>query len=209
MADFFAVAAENLNDTLVVGDMRPRDAALVEPLACVMKSLRMGAPSPVGNRNAVVGLGVMGLMHLLMLGPGAIGYDLNPDRVTWAKSLGLEARLPEQASKADTIYVCPGSQAAFDFARNSIRPGATIVMFAPLAPSQELRLPQDLYFEDIRLVHSYSCGPDDTARAVDAIRAGRLRAEQVISEFIGIDELPAAYEDMKAGRILKPMVIFG
>jgi Zn-dependent alcohol dehydrogenase len=48
----------------------------------------------------------------------------------------------------------------------------------------------------------------ETLDAVRAIRSGKLKAEQVVSSFIGIDELPAAYEEMKAGRILKPMVVF-
>jgi len=208
MAEVFGVPYENLTDTQTVNDMRPNDAALIEPLACVMKSLRLGAPSSELNRNAVIGLGVMGLMHLIMLAGSAIGYDLNPARVVWASELGLQARTPDEVQMASVIFVCPGTQGAFDFALRIARPGATVVMFAPLAPSQDLRLPQDLYFKDIKIVHSYSCGPDDTLAAGKAIGAGRLRAEQVVSHFIGIEELPVAYEEMKAGRILKPMVVF-
>jgi len=208
MADVFAVGNENLSDTVKVNELRPRDGALVEPLACVMKSFRLSAHSGGQERTAVIGLGVMGLIHLIVVGEGAVGYDLNPARIDWARRQGLHAEHPEKAEPASCVYVCPGSQGAFDFAMQLARPGATIVMFAPLAPSQELRLPQDIYFRDIKLVHSYSCGPDDTAMAVQAIKGGRLKAEQVVSHFIGIDELPVAYEDMKAGRILKPMVLF-
>ena len=81
-------------------------------------------------------------------------------------------------------------------------------MFAPLAPSQELHLPQHLYFKDINIVHSYSCGPRDTLVALHAIEAGKLRAEQVVSDFIGMEDLPVAYQQMKQGAILKPMVVF-
>ena len=204
----FGVPKENLTDTLVVNDMRAQDAALIEPLACVMKSLRMAPPSPSNERNAVIGLGVMGLMHLLMLGPDAVGYDLNPSRVEWATRLGLTARHPDKKVIAETVYVCPGSQGAFDLATSIVQPEGTILLFAPLAPSQDLKLSQDLYFRDIKVVHSYSCGPNDTLAAANAIREGRLKAEQVISNFINIDQLPAAYEEMKAGRILKPMVLF-
>jgi L-iditol 2-dehydrogenase len=65
-----------------------------------------------------------------------------------------------------------------------------------------------LYFKDARLVSSYSCGPTDTAAATELIRAGTIRAEQVVSDFIRLDELPKAYQAMKAGEILKAMVMF-
>ena len=209
MAEFFAVSSENLSDTLIVDDLRPVDAALIEPFACVMKSIRLSCPMVEDPKSAVIGLGVMGLMHLFALGTKATGYDVNPSRVEWARSQGLHADLVEQAQAADVIFVCPGSQAAFDFAIKLALPGASIVMFAPLAPSQELKVPQDLYFKDIRIMQSYSCGPNDTHAAAQAIRAGKLRAEQVVSDFIGIDELPSAYQNMKQGLILKPMVLFG
>ena len=208
MVETFGVPAGNLSDTVVVNDLRPVDAALIEPLACVMKSFRTAPPSPHAKDNAVIGLGVMGLMHALILGNQCVGYDLNPSRLSWAQTLGLEARPLEEASEADVVYVCPGSQNAFDFALSIVRPGGTIVMFAPLAPSQELRLPQAIYFRDIKVAQSYSCGPTETLDAVAAIRSGKLKAEQVVSSFIDIEELPTAYEEMKAGRILKPMVVF-
>lgn len=208
MAEFFAVDRQNLTDTHRVGDLRAIDAALIEPLACVMKSMRLGGRHSGGTSAAVIGLGVMGLMHMLMWGENARGYDVNPSRVDWARGHGLPASDDRAATPADIIFVCPGSQAAFDFARRIAKPGAVIVMFAPLAPSQELRAPSDIYFNDIQIINSYSCGPNDTAAAVDAIRAKRLRAEHVVSDFIGIEELPTAYQHMKQGLILKPMVLF-
>jgi len=181
---------------------------LIEPLACVMKSIRLSRFVEDGNSAAVIGLGVMGLMHLLALGTKATGYDVNTSRVEWAVGNGINARGVDRADLADTVFVCPGTQGAFDFAARLVKPGGSIVMFAPLMPSQVLQVPQDLYFRDIKIMQSYSCGPTDTIAAADAIRSGRLRAEQVVSDFIGIDDLPTAYQQMKNGLILKPMVVF-
>jgi L-iditol 2-dehydrogenase len=235
MAETFAVGAENLNDCLRVDDLRPIDAALIEPLACVVKSLRSTAGSAVGvtggppvlsgtlgraardthgraahATSAVIGLGVMGLMHALMLGDDCIAYDLNAGRAEWARAQGIDARHPDEAESgwAKTVYVCPGSQAAFDFAMRLVAPGATIVMFAPLGPGEDLKVPQAAYFNDLTIRHAYSCGPNDTREAAEAIRAGKLRAEQVVSDFVEIDELPRAYLEMKRGEILKAMVVF-
>jgi L-iditol 2-dehydrogenase len=239
MAEFFAVGAENLTDTHVVtNDLGAIHAALMEPLGCVVKSLRKAGQMPpdVGERRdrvAVVGLGVMGLLHLLamprwvklpkeapssehvgcqresMLPGSLIGYELNPGRREWATSIGLEARPPEDAAPADMVYVCPGTEEAMRFALSIAAPGATICLFSPLGPPGNLSLPIDeIYFRDIDLITSYSCGPEDTENALSMLRAGRIKAEQVVSHFISIDELPAAYQAMKRGEILKPMVVF-
>jgi L-iditol 2-dehydrogenase len=209
MADLFAVPADNLNDTIVVDDLKPTDAALIEPLACVVKSIRAsGLPAPESAPScAVIGLGVMGLMHMLLL-PGAIGYDVSDSRIQWALGQGLDARTPDIHEDADVVFVCPGSQAAFEFALQMAKAGATIVMFAPLPPGEPLRVPGEAYFKDLKIVHSYSCGPEDTKEAVGIIRDLGLWAEQVVSHFIGIESLPEAYQAMKRGEILKPMVVF-
>jgi L-iditol 2-dehydrogenase len=205
MADFFAVPAENLQDTHCTDGLRAVDAALIEPLACVVKAIRMNGPA---HNAAVVGLGTMGLMHLLMLPSGTPGYDLNPARVASAIRVGLAGFAVERATPASTVFVCPGTQGAFDFALSIVQPGGAIVMFAPLGPSVSLQIPQEAYFKDVRILNSYSCALPETTAALDAIRNGHVRAEQVCSHFIALDELPAYYGQMKRGEILKPMVVW-
>lgn len=220
MADHFAVPAENLRDTHVVDDLRAVDAALIEPLSCVCKSVRHGLSPRQGTRlgegdrgerrnTVVIGLGVMGLMHMLLL-DGATGLDLSERRREGAMGLGLDARAPEDAEGGayDAIFVCPGAQAAFDLALKLAAPAATITMFAPLAPGEDLRVPQAAYFNDLTIRNAYSAAPEDSHDAIAALRAGRVKAEQVCSEFIPLDELPGAYGRMKRGEILKPMVVW-
>jgi L-iditol 2-dehydrogenase len=203
MAEYFAVAPENLTDTHVVNDLRAIDAALIEPLACVEKALLLGGPGPY----AVVGLGFMGLLHMLSL-PNPVGYDLANHRRQHAKELGLDARDPQETTPARTIFVCPGSQTAFDFALTLVEPGGTVVLFAPLGPGESLHVPQRAYFQDLTIRHAYSAGPTDSLAAITRLRTGLIRAEQVVSQFITLDELPDAYARMKSAEILKPMVVF-
>lgn len=207
MSEYFAVPAENLTDTLQIGNMKAADAALIEPLACVVKSLSLANGGDFDSC-AVIGLGVMGLMHALLL-PGCVAWDLSEERVALAKTLGIDARSNRESSaQASLVFVCPGSQAAYDFALEISKPGAAIVMFAPLPPDQDLRVGQAAYFKDVKILNSYSCGPTDTRRAKELIEVGTVTAQKVVSDFIAIEELPAAYGKMKAGQILKPMVLF-
>mgnify|MGYP000950019353 CR=1 FL=1 len=207
MAERFAVAAENLADTHRVDKLRPQDAALIEPLGCVAKSLhRIGATE---GKVAVIGLGTMGLMHMLALGDRAFGIEISPTRLDWAKKLGLNVGPEGDSDGFDAVIVCPGTPTALDSAFRLATPGAVVTLFAPLAPGEEAKIPWDrLYFKEISLVPSYSCGPEDTAQALRWIEDGTVRAEQVVSHFIGISELPKAYVAMKRGEILKAMVMF-
>lgn len=212
MAEFFAVSQENLTDTLIVDDLRPIDAALIEPLACVLKGIRLVMERWGGKgQAAVIGLGGMGVMHSLLLGPTlpTVGYDTNPDRTAGARTLGIEARDVGDSEPADMVFVCPGNKAALDTAIGIVKPGGSILLFAPMPPGNETPVDlNSLYFKDVRLINSYSCGPVETRLAADALRRGDVRAEQVVSDFIAIEELPEAYQKMKRGEILKAMVVF-
>ncbi|MCG9895810.1 MAG: alcohol dehydrogenase catalytic domain-containing protein [Fimbriimonadaceae bacterium] len=207
MADLFAVPAPNLADTIRTDDLRGVDAALIEPLACVAKAIRrlhLRGDESV----AVVGLGVMGLLFMLAL-PSAVGCDLNPERRSWAESLGLGVCPPEGLPESEVVIVCPGTGPALDLALARSAPDPRVCLFAPLAPGEVYPLDlHGLYFRDLTLTCSYSCGPEDTKVAADWIRGGLVRAEQVVSRFIALEELPGAYQEMKEGRTLKPMVIF-
>lgn len=210
MAEYFAVSAENLMDTHAT-DLAAEDAALMEPLACVVKSLmRLGIPWPGSSEGdvAVLGLGVMGLMHAL-LSPGCLGIDPNPARRDWAAAQGVRVAESGEPGAFHAVVVCPGTPAAVEDAIRLAAPDATIVLFSPLGPPGRLDLPfDDLYFRDVRLVMSYSCGPQETKAALSLIEEGRIRGTQVVSHLIGIDDLPQAYQAMKRGEILKPMVRF-
>lgn len=212
MAEIFAVPKENLLDTIRLDNVRPQDAALVEPFACVVKAItrahRSGVPPNAPNRIAVIGLGALGLMCMLFAG-NAVGYERNLDRVRWARGLGLDAREPTEHEPADTIIVFPGSQVALDLACQMLSPGGTIVLFAPMPPGELSSVDLNrLYFRDATITTSYSCSPRETVMAADLIKGGLIKAEQVVSDFVALEELPKAYKAMKKGEILKAMVIF-
>ena len=204
LAEYIAVEARLLVDCTRADDLNPRDAALIEPLACVMKGRRRARWTP-SDRTAVIGLGVMGLLHMLSC-PGAVGFELRKDRADWAKNLGMTV---SESGEFDVIFVCPGSVAAMQRAVELAAPGARIVAFAPFGPT-ETALPRfnDLYFRDLELISSYSCGPTDTAEAAQLLRTGQVRADQVVSHEISFDDLPSHYIKMRDEEILKPMVIF-
>lgn len=223
MAEFFRVPADNIADTLRLPDQLDFvAAALVEPLACVVKSVRRSGVR-AGDTLYVIGLGIMGLLHVaLVRGRGlyVVGSDFLPERRRIAEALGattLDAaadplvRLRDLTGGrgADVVICGPGSPAALQHAVDAAAPGGTVLMFTPLEPGTPFSLDQsDVYFRDLKLVASYSCGPDDTREALEALASGHITPAEVGVEEIGFDGIPAAYRAMQAAEVVKPVVRF-
>ncbi|HVC45036.1 MAG TPA: alcohol dehydrogenase catalytic domain-containing protein, partial [Candidatus Binataceae bacterium] len=126
MAEYFLVAAPNLADTLKLpDDLGDLDGVLIEPAACVVKSIRRSSLRP-GESILIIGLGIMGMMHVKIarsLGAGTIiGADLFAQRAARARELGADFGLvvsgddlAEQVrgvtggAMADVVIVGPGT----------------------------------------------------------------------------------------------------
>ncbi len=175
----------------------------------------------------VIGLGVMGMLHLLAfkaLGAGRIiGADMVPYRL--AKALQLGATDVIDASKmptpealreltsgrmADIVIVGPNSAGALEDGLSCAAPGGTVVMFTPVRPGEKITLdPNELYFRDVSLVTSYSTGPAETRAALGLIERGAVRAEMVVTHRFALERTAEAYRiTAVAGESLKCLVIF-
>jgi L-iditol 2-dehydrogenase len=227
MAEYFVVPPPNVRgDTLRLPDgMSFADATLIEPLACTVKSLRR-AGMVAGCRVVVIGLGVMGQMHVLLarhLGAGVIvGLDRVPFRLERAKALGADVVLDVDAcdpvaelrrvtdgALADAVIVGPGSIEAMDLGLACAGRGATIVLFTASRPDDRLSVqPYDLYFREIRLVPSYSCGPNDTRDALALVAAGVVTADKLITHRFTLTQVAEAYRTAASTSALKTIVTF-
>ncbi len=218
IAEFFRVPLENQRDTLTLPDgVSFPDASLVEPLACVVKSLRRSGLR-AGDRLYVIGLGVMGLLHVLAAARyecEIFASDFIEARRAVARRAGAVAFEPADArailgAGANVVICGPGTAQAMTHAFDAVAPGGTVVMFTPFPPEVPLPIdPERFYFGDRRLVASYSCGPGDTRGALELIADGAVSAEKVGATLVTLDEVPAAYCDLAEARIIKPIVRFG
>lgn len=222
LAEFFRVPRGNVRDALRLPDaVSFVDASLVEPLACVMKSVRRGAVRS-GDVVCVIGLGVMGLMHVAAAvdrGATVVGSDFNAARRAMAESLGAVTALPEEAPAAvkrasdgrgANVVICgPGQPGPLRDAFALAASGGAVVMFTPLEPGTPFAFDvDDLYFRDLRLVGSYSCGPDDTREALATIARGVVTAKRLNATFFPLEDAGAAYRALAEARITKPIITF-
>jgi L-iditol 2-dehydrogenase len=236
MAEYFRVPQANLADTLALPEgVSLLDGSLVEPLACVVKSLRRALPrgaeaalagdpaALAGTTLYVIGAGVMGLMHVAVAaaaGARVFASDFHAGRRDAALALGATAaftpgdaleRLAEATGGrlAEAVICGPGSPAALAHAVEAASADGTVLMFTPIDPDDRFDFDQSrAYFRDVRLVASYSCGPDDTRAALGLVAAGTVTARRLSAQTFRFPHVADAYGRMAAADVIKAIVTF-
>ncbi len=228
ISEYFLVPKINLlYDTLRLPDgLSCEDGALIEPVACVVKSLKRSLLK-IGDTILIIGLGFMGQVHVMLSrcfgAQRVIGADMVPFRLKKALEFGADCvidvskdNLVNSIEKltgghmADVAIVCPNSIEAIRQGLNCVSRGGTLMLFTPAKPDELLTLdPNYIYFRDINIATSYSCGPEDTKDALRFIQGGLINAQKVITHRFSIDETVKAFKiTAEAKDSLKCMIVF-
>lgn len=229
MAEYFVVPKPNLSgDTLrLPPGMSYADGSLIEPTACVVKSLRRSGLRS-GDSVFVIGLGIMGQLHVaLAKAAGArsvVGTDFVAYRRDRARALGADVAIDPNTTDVESalrdytrgelsevVIVGPGSIEAMRLGLRCAAKGGSVVLFTASKPDDLLTFaPNDVYFTEVRLIPSYSCGPDDTREALRLIDAGVVSAEKFITHRFPFERLHDAYRTAAEARdSLKTIIEFG
>ncbi|MER3401856.1 MAG: alcohol dehydrogenase [Armatimonadota bacterium] len=211
-------------DLISIPDTMPDEVAVfTEPLACVVKSLRR-AGSLHRATVAIIGMGVMGMLHLLLArawgAQQVFAIDRLPHRLQVAESLGavpVEAPEPAHAiaamrkqtdgQGAEVVVVGPGTLDALDLGWKIVAPDGAIVLFTPAPP--DLRYALDgyaLYFQEVRLIPSYSAGPIEMRQAVQLLHGG-LPVAELITHRLPLSQAPEGYALLRRAEALKVLVV--
>jgi L-iditol 2-dehydrogenase len=219
MAEYFLVPKENLSgDTLrLPDDVSFADGSLIEPTACVVKSLRR---SRLRAKESIfiIGLGIMGQLHVALARQFGAGPILATDFVAYRREKALElgadtvidpaagsiedtVRTLTNGEMAEVVIVGPGSIEAMQLGLRCAARGGTVVLFTTSTPEATLPLsPHHLYFDEISLVPSYSCGPNDTREALRLIRERVVTSEQFITHRFPFPAIHEAYRNAAAAQ---------
>ena len=227
MAEYFLVSAANQQDTLKLPDaVDDANGVLVEPAACVIKSLRRSGLKR-GESILIIGLGIMGMMHVKLarhLGAGAIiGADLFERRARRAVELGADhglivsgdnlvdqVREVTEGAMADVVIVGPGSGKAINTGIAAAGKGATVIQFTATPPEEEMIVrPHDLYFNETRLIPSYSCGPEETRESLRLVEQGVINASDLVTHQFPLRQITEAFATAQKPEALKVVVTFG
>ena len=143
-----------------------------------------------------------------------IGADMVPYRLDKALELGMDhvvhveqedlTKAVEKLTegfKADVVIVGPGSVPAMKTGLTCAGKGGTVLFFMSSPEDAVLSFkPFDIYFDEISIVCSYSCGPNDTRMALDLITSGVITADQVVTHRFPIEETEKGIQVTAAAR---------
>lgn len=228
IAEYILVPEINLrNDTwLLPEETSYDDGTLVEPVACVVKSFKRASVRR-GDTVLVIGLGVMGQMHVLLAREFGAGKIIGADKVRFRLNKALEfgadhvidimredlferVKVLTEGFMADVVVVGPNSADAMRRGMGLVSRGGKLVLFTPAKPGEELSIdPNFLYFRDITIVTSYSCGPNDTSDALKLIKVGVVTAEKLVTHRFPIEKTAEAFAlTARAEDSLKSVIVF-
>jgi L-iditol 2-dehydrogenase len=228
ISEYILIPQTNLeNDTLTLSDtLSYEDGTLIEPTACVVKALKR-AHMKREDTVLVIGLGIMGQLHILLArrygAEKVIGADLVPFRLQKALEFGADAvidvarddligslKVLTDGAMADIVIVGPNSVDVMKQGLAATGPGGSVVFFTPAKPGEVLTIePNDLYFRDMNIITSYSCGPTDTADALEIVEEGLVTAEKLVSHRFPIEQTAEAFRLTSEARdSLKSVIVF-
>ena len=211
MAETVRIPAGNLaRDTQKIPQgISDEAASFTEPLATVVKAFRRGRFA-AGLSFLGVGLGTTGQLALrLARASGAsrlAGADRVASRLAIARDAGAEivdvdretladgARRLSDGRGFDFVLVCPGKAEVIRDAIGAVAPGGTLLVFTMAAPGDTWAADLNgLYFREIAVVPSYSCGPEDTRDALAAIASGRVAVDDLVTHRFAIADAAEAF----------------
>jgi L-iditol 2-dehydrogenase len=204
MAELVRVPAGNLaQDTLHAPDgLSDEEASWTEPLATVVKAFKRGGFAR-GHSLLVVGCGATGQLAVRLgraLGASRIAAaDRVASRLALARERGADQAVDVDSEKLpadfDFVFVGPGKGEAIRWGYEAVAPGGTLLLFTMAPPEERWDLaPHDLYFREVSVVPSYSCGPDDMREALGLLAAHRVAVEDLVTHRFRIEEAREAFE---------------
>lgn len=226
MAEYLKIPEENLNgDTLLLPyNVSMEDATLTEPTACAVKGFKRARMRP-GDVVLIQGLGTMGQLNILLARHyGAslvIAADFQRYRCNYARETGADivvnlqeddlfgaVKKATDGAMADIVIVGPSSIKAMEEGIRCCGRGGTVILFTPTPKEENLTInPHDIYFNEISLVPSYSCGPFDTKEALGLIGKGVVTAEKIVTHRFPLEKAGEAFRvTAEAGDSIKAVV---
>lgn len=200
-----------------------RDAALTEPLACVVQGIA-GAQLRDGQNILVIGAGPIGLMFVALaknLGCNVAVAGRGESRLLKAKKLGaghvvdlsdekdLDIALKNSvANTFDVVIEAVGKPGTWEAAMRAVRKGGTVNFFGGCPAGTTVSVDTALlHYSSLTLLASFHHTPRTIRRALEFIEAGVIRSEDFVDGECALSQLPNLFQSMAAGnRAVKTLI---
>lgn len=202
--------------------VRDQQAAVIEPLACVLRAVSELLPQ---QSVAVLGTGAIGLMFVALAkarGASVVAVGRRPEKLARALAVGADATVTAAEALVPSLMAAsPGgrgfhlvveaagqpevSQAALAV----VRKGGTVNLFAGCGAGTELRLDAPrVHYEEITVTATFHHTPASVREALGLVAGGGFDPEVLISARAPLAKLPEVLADMaRGGDALKTAIV--
>jgi L-iditol 2-dehydrogenase len=193
-----------------------RDAALVEPLACVVQGVE-DTQLRAGQNALVIGAGPIGLMFVALakkLGCHVTVAGRRAPRLEAAQRLGADEMVDigdgsglvtkvREATKThfDAVIEAVGQPVVWESAVHLVRKGGVVNFFGGCPSGTSITLDTTLiHYSNLTLLASFHHTPRTIRRALEFIEAGVIRAADFVDGECPLTRLPELFKSMAAGN---------
>lgn len=196
------------------------EAALLEPLACVMHGLE-SVPLRGDETVVLLGAGAISLLHVLALRAVGAGRIIvvgrGATRVKRARLLGAdlalgggvdtarERLLAETAGRgADIVIECTGQVEVWQQAMGLVRRGGKVVFFGGCPPGTQVQIDtQRFHYDELRLSSPFHFTPRAVRRSFELLAEPGFGGERLITSAYPLAEVGLALERHRSGDGVK------
>lgn len=206
---------------LLPGGMTYEEAAMIEPLACVVLGQ---SQLDINERHTVVviGSGISGLLHIKLAkskGAFVIATDVNEYRLNKAREFGADhifrasgysaeaLKKVNNGKPAERVIVCAGAMQAVDSAIASVDRRGRILFFA--VPNSDISIPSMRFWrEEISVLFSYGAAPGHLREAMELIGSGAVSVKDMISHKLPLSDIQKGFNlAAEANESLKVVIV--
>ena len=193
-----------------------RDAAMAEPLACVLRGVEE-MRVPQGASVAVIGCGAIGLKFIRVLscrGARVIAIGKRSGQLENARRMGAAEtldvtetldpvdavrRLTSSRRGVDAVAEAVGQPATWEWAIGMARRGGSVNLFGGCSQGVEVRVdPSELHYSEITIRSTFHHTPRHMREALASIASGEVVTGEFITAERPLADLPAIFQDMKS-----------
>ena len=200
------------------------EAALLEPLACVVHAQEIAQPQGFESV-LIVGAGPFGLLHMLALRDRGVREvaiaGRGPQRLKWAAQLGasrvIDARHDDRDRAIaslnggfgpDLVIECTGQVDGWHDSLRYTRRGGRVVLFGGCAPGTVLNVDtRRIHYDNLTLLAPFHFRPRDVKRAYEILCSRKIGAGKLINARRKLAQLAEVFTLLERGEILKCAVI--
>jgi L-iditol 2-dehydrogenase len=218
-AEYIKVPARmvQVNMQQVPEDVSYEEAAITEPLACVLHGVEEASVG-LGDTVAIIGAGPIGLLHLLTIRKVGVEktiiIDLVDERLDLAKRLGADVTINGQRENvirqvkeitagygADMVIEAIGLPTTWEQALKLVRKGGTVLEFGGCPPDTEIKIStEQLHYGELTILGTFHTTPLHFRKALNLIASRTIDVRPLITRKMRLEDVKEAFQILTTSK---------